>query len=85
MNDREKTLCLRQNNYSLAYRTVIDEAVKSAARTENGLLTPGLLFRALLRTREKDVARLLGRECSFPDAAETPAEGGDDLFSGMDF
>ena len=73
MNDRETTLALRQNNYSLAYRTVIDEAVKLAARTEKGLLTPGLLFRALLCTREKDVARLLGRECSFPDVSEPPA------------
>ena len=75
MNDREKTLSLRQNNYSLAYRTVIDEAVKLAARTENGLLTPGLLFQALLRTRGKDIAKLLGRECSFPETAESPANG----------
>ena len=73
MNDREKTLSLRQNNYSLAYRTVIDDAVKSAAWTESGLLTPGLLFRVLLRTHEKDIARLLGRECSFPDVSEPPA------------
>ena len=67
MKDDEKTLSLRQKNYSPAYRNVIDEAVKLASRTESGLLTPGLLFRALLRTRGKDVARLLGRECSFPE------------------
>ena len=70
MEEREKTLSLRQNNYSPAYRTVIGEAVKLAAQTESGLLTPGLLFRALLRTHGRVVAKLLGRECSFPEAAE---------------
>ena len=74
METREKTLSLRQNNYSPAYRTVIDEAVKLAARTENGLLTPGMLFRALLRSHKKEIVRLLGRECLFPEAAEAPAK-----------
>ena len=69
MKNEEKTLNVRQNHYSAAYRTVIDNAVKLAAQTKSGLLTPGLLFRALLQTHRKDIARLLGRECPVPELA----------------
>lgn len=69
MENMGNTLELRRKSYSPAYRAVLDAAVKLAAQTEDGLLTPALLFRTLLRTHEKEVARLLGRKCSYPEIA----------------